>query len=439
MKKFYTLLAAVLCLSLVATAAPVKKSAKSIHRSELTAKRAQKPAARKLVKKVAKADAAFPAVAEIAGNYTWSFIDSYFGVAMDRDIMINVAADGSVSIDGLLADLQGYLSNEKLIVDASYDPADGTLSIAKQLVGYDDEYSENVYFCALDLVENPAYDANDEESFEYLLEEHDGPFIFNYENGEFVSADEMVLLGAIGENVEDGFYIASEENVLTPAIDWSIGWSDAGSVKYSDAWILPGVSETPADFDAYPVVWQVNDENPNLVRMLNPFGEGSPVAEDNMNTEKDGYIIFDITDPDCVLVLANVYSGFEDYFYGSYYCYDAAGIYSSLGFSTEEIKTSLEAEALTTLKDGVITVADPLYGLSGERDACYTWWDENETPMAAKIYLEKSDNSGIENVGIEAAGSAAEYFTLQGVRVERPSSGLYICRRGDSAVKVMVK
>ena len=45
--------------------------------------------------------------------------------------------------------------------------------------------------------------------------------------------------------------------------------------------------------------------------------------------------------------------------------------------------------------------------------------------------------SGLET--IEAADTEAEYYNLQGVRVDNPSAGLYIRRQGNKATKVYVK
>ena len=60
--------------------------------------------------------------------------------------------------------------------------------------------------------------------------------------------------------------------------------------------------------------------------------------------------------------------------------------------------------------------------------------------MAAIINIDGSGNSGVANVGVSAESTAAEYFTLQGIRVDRPTSGgLYIRRQGDSCTKVSVR
>jgi hypothetical protein len=48
--------------------------------------------------------------------------------------------------------------------------------------------------------------------------------------------------------------------------------------------------------------------------------------------------------------------------------------------------------------------------------------------------------SSVANVGVDADSNAAvEYFNLQGVRVDNPTTGLYIQRQGAKATKVLVK
>lgn len=52
------------------------------------------------------------------------------------------------------------------------------------------------------------------------------------------------------------------------------------------------------------------------------------------------------------------------------------------------------------------------------------------------LYVEAT--AGVEDVAVDA-NSPAEFFNLQGVRVAVPTSGLYICRQGNTATKVLVK
>lgn len=47
--------------------------------------------------------------------------------------------------------------------------------------------------------------------------------------------------------------------------------------------------------------------------------------------------------------------------------------------------------------------------------------------------------SGIEGVDVEAIDAKAEYYNLQGVRVENPAAGLYIRRQGNKVTKVIIR
>ena len=55
------------------------------------------------------------------------------------------------------------------------------------------------------------------------------------------------------------------------------------------------------------------------------------------------------------------------------------------------------------------------------------------------ILFEDADNAGIGNVAADS--SAAEYFTLAGLRVDNPSAapGLYIKRQGEKVSKIIIR
>lgn len=44
--------------------------------------------------------------------------------------------------------------------------------------------------------------------------------------------------------------------------------------------------------------------------------------------------------------------------------------------------------------------------------------------------------AGVENIATEAANAPAEYFNLQGIRVNNPENGVFICRQGNKVTKV---
>ncbi len=57
-------------------------------------------------------------------------------------------------------------------------------------------------------------------------------------------------------------------------------------------------------------------------------------------------------------------------------------------------------------------------------------------------WMTEDQISGVEDVivdNIEDSNAPVEYFNLQGVRVENPSTGLYIKRQGNKVTKVIIR
>ena len=59
--------------------------------------------------------------------------------------------------------------------------------------------------------------------------------------------------------------------------------------------------------------------------------------------------------------------------------------------------------------------------------------------LAARYDLGEPTLTVMENIYDENANAAVEYFTLQGIRVENPSAGIYIRRQGADTKKVIIK
>lgn len=58
---------------------------------------------------------------------------------------------------------------------------------------------------------------------------------------------------------------------------------------------------------------------------------------------------------------------------------------------------------------------------------------------ALDVFGEKSDNTGAETVAVENAEASAEYFDLQGRKVNQPQTGVYVSRQGSKVSKILVK
>ena len=49
------------------------------------------------------------------------------------------------------------------------------------------------------------------------------------------------------------------------------------------------------------------------------------------------------------------------------------------------------------------------------------------------------DAAGINDITADATGSETVYYNLQGIRVNNPTSGLYIIRQGNTTRKAIIR
>ncbi|MCM1441798.1 MAG: hypothetical protein NC131_21690 [Roseburia sp.] len=75
-------------------------------------------------------------------------------------------------------------------------------------------------------------------------------------------------------------------------------WEDLGMFNYTDGFRTPfaGVAEP----NTYPVLVQQNVPDPNIFRIVNPYGVASGFVTEE--PEENTYMVFDTTNPDCVLM-----------------------------------------------------------------------------------------------------------------------------------------
>lgn len=104
---------------------------------------------------------------------------------------------------------------------------------------------------------------------------------------------------------------------------------------------------------------------------------------------------------------------------------------------TIESKTwSTSNPEIATVEDGVITAI-----AAGTATISYTVVDGYGCPHTEYCEVTVRDSSGIEGVEVDGSDAPAEYYNLNGVRVngEALTPGLYIKRQGGKATKVFVK
>lgn len=227
------------------------------------------------------------------------------------------------------------------------------------------------------------------------------------------------------------------------------GWSTVGQGVLNDAWMKYRMANDVTDFPNYNVTIQRNDADPNIYRILNPFGGLNDMEGNDINLSSvGGQIVFDITVPTCVLIKTGYYSGFynnKKFQIGKLYCYnfeDLLATSNNVGAATVEAAfkrkgytpSSFDAETNT------VTIHNALFGISADPMAGYSWSDANGNPiddMTGLIVIPVDETNALGNIILNP--SKAIFYNLQGQRVDNPSDGIYIRVQGKETRKVYVR
>lgn len=176
-------------------------------------------------------------------------------------------------------------------------------------------------------------------------------------------------------------------------------WKPVGMAKFVDAWIMPsyamgGIQIDPNDY-AYDVELQQNVENENVYRLWKPYAN-SILAELNRSTY-EGQIVFDISDPDHVMVIASgMPAGFKDN-NGEFYLTNELGWWMNYYGGDYDKDSAIDklygSEPADTYKDGVVTITTPMFDFSNRYEGGYFW---TSNPYYAVITFPEPE---VETVG----------------------------------------
>lgn len=230
-------------------------------------------------------------------------------------------------------------------------------------------------------------------------------------------------------------------------------WADIGNGTIVDGWVLPafGIDQFDPE-NIYEVPMQYNVKNPNVYRLVNPYKRG-PLAEDNEYVG-DGYIMFDVSDPDHVVFLkSNAGFAFAEAGIYDFYCFNQLGtLYAQFGFlgitPAELVQMQGDAIPYSVLKDNTITLTsipfkgdtmyDANFGYQGDPDGGYAWRDDKGkvVNMDAQISFPEG-YVGVK--GLEFSELAEPvYYNLQGVKVTNPEKGqILIVNKGNKSEKII--
>lgn len=209
-------------------------------------------------------------------------------------------------------------------------------------------------------------------------------------------------------DLEGATKAANEEDVTLDEVQEG-QWKTIGNATFVDAWIIPtysmgGVQLNPNEY-IYEVELQQNVDNEYLYRLWKPYTtENFPLYELNQSTY-EGQIIFDVSDPDHVVVIANdMPAGFKNS-NGQFYLSNELGWYCNYvgGLENKDYIISViygdDAETEPdTFKDGVITINTPMFDFSAAHADGYSL---NNNPYQCIITFPKTEPEPGNTVTVE--------------------------------------
>lgn len=196
---------------------------------------------------------------------------------------------------------------------------------------------------------------------------------------------EIPVTGA-GDYFAVGITYSGDEPMNAESVKFTIaggasGWKDCCPVEVVDGWVIPaflveGVSNAEVSWICQG---QVNSEDPNVYRLLNPYtDEACPLYGYNSNPGSVG-IVIDATNEECVKI-APQYSGFSFNNSGTmldFFIANVAGFYADNGMSDDEI---LQRGYGQDWADGLLEIELPIFGYNGGADfEAYNWKNPEPT------------------------------------------------------------
>lgn len=404
MKKLYSLLT-LAAATLTATAAtPTESTAQislakpakvaTIQKVDLTAAKSMKQA-----KKHAPETKEATSVMDYEGEYLWDFSPLLSNMSSPFEITITVTdeATGAVEITGITAAFLNYPP-----IKGTIDMTAGTLTIPNgQYLGeYDEGYPDYFYIKSIDWDAGEIVDGK--ADVEATVGVIDGTNI--------VFTDDDVWAVGNPDDEEAGWWDLSYMNEFDKVefVDPMDGWEVYCTGKMQDGWIYPAYGIDPVG-NEFEVEIHKSTTTAGLYRVFNPYlSEG--FAGNELATE--GAIVFDITDPEFVMVIPGVKSGMAN---GTepINCLNFEGYYISAGNTKEEIVEFLTTNEIgvSTYKDNVVTIPDARIGISGK--GCYSWSDNGTSLANLMVATITFDKTPAEYVSVTAISFAEEEVTLK--------------------------
>lgn len=413
-------------------------------------------------------------VADFVGEYKWAAYDMLQEgdaiVHSSMKIEVDLEDNEKLVITGFSqnwAPLSAYVKNDRLYIPNQfviYEPEADTdiyfwnYSIRYKYMnmswGWWPAKNDNTEFYFRvdedgDLVAGSPLDMDKLEKFDYTDEELDETYCIAalipmamYQQGYFAGLYDM----ATASKVEIFQYNADE-------------WKQVGDAKFKDAW-FPNMwpsGQTPAEYDV-PLYYNI--ANPQTYLLMNPYGPNTPYGPE-FNKADYGYIMFDISDPDCVFVEPLVQSAVIDLNGEDYpiFNFNAEGFLNVVaGATTEDILIDFTQNRLSISNfdeydaDGPkVNIYNGYYSILGGDFSLlgmYGWPTDDNDPVTGEpilyvlegyIILPSDYNAAVDTIGADDSDVEPVYYNLQGVKVANPEKGqLVIVKKGNKTSKQVI-
>lgn len=254
--------------------------------------------------------------------------------------------------------------------------------------------------------------------------------------------DDIVAIG----NRTKGYFYYGYENEMKRVVPEDIsmpeeGWEFSHTADLCDGWHTMTIGPEDCSQDPYEVEVQKNADIPGLYRIVNPYAEGTPMYDDNLDKEAQGYIVFSIEDPEYVTVWPCIYSGYTDPYVGKCYNYNTEGLHTVLmDYTKEEV---LQLGVLTDKPSyydeeyGIIFFNNVFFGLSGDLAGDYQW---TESYMTSTLTMPRGNAAPLLPADPETDGLRGQtrFLDLQGRPLAAPQPGQPCIRiRNGKAEKIL--
>ena len=364
-------------------------------------------------------------------------------------------------IDGVVTFNSIYDLESPIVAD--YDEATNRLTFSKRLV------SQTALFFEFYIYQDPfVYDYTIDEAVFQTVEATYRPSEGGWIEFDHAMGIEWAVYGTLNPEDDSTYlgvnYIADIEEAWKEdfnELDDSKIWENVGTAILEDGWVLPalGIDQTQAA-NQYEVPLQhyigegYEDALPAVYRLVDPYKVG-PAAQYN-EAIRPGYIMFDIEDPDCVLVnYIGQDAGFvnRDLGISRFFCYNqAVSINLHYLVTPEELYDKYPGVPRTTLKNGVIElgtgesiIGDFVYDANyGNQIIWYgglQWYNANQEPlnMTTRIYLPEGFDAGVNGIADDYK-AAPKYYNLQGREIKNPERGEIVIKvEGNKTTKIVVR